>query len=172
MKERSLKFLAKIFANRWLLRQLACHCKVYEKGHLYDVEGNVYMWRYEVVARGSKLSKVLSFLTRGEYEHVRLHGIMQPDRDRDLHNHPFNYRTFIVDGWYREQRFVDASRTRVESFVRTAGETIDGAGFHRISQVSKGGVWTLFFMGKDHGKWGFWCGNRYIESRDYFNMRS
>lgn len=171
MKEQSLKFLAKIFALRPVMNWLASR-PMYHKGHLYDVEGNVYMWRYDVVPRGSKAGKLLSFLTRGEYEHVRMHGIMQPDRDRDLHNHPFNYRTFILRGWYCEQRFVDSSRTTTEALVRVKGDSVDGAGFHRIASLPKDGVWTLFFMGKDHGKWGFWCGNRYIESRDYFSMRS
>ncbi len=35
---------------------------------------------------------------------VRIHRIMRPDLARDPHDHPWNARTIILKGWYRERR--------------------------------------------------------------------
>ncbi|WP_282352067.1 hypothetical protein [Pseudomonas sp. PS01303] len=39
----------------------------------------------------------------------RVHHIMRPDEDRDLHDHPWNARTIILRGWYTEERLEPAS---------------------------------------------------------------
>lgn len=39
---------------------------------------------------------------------IRIHHIVLPDQDRHLHDHPWNARTFILRGWYREVRPVNA----------------------------------------------------------------
>jgi hypothetical protein len=112
--------------------------------------------------------------------HARVHRIMRPDHDRDLHNHPFTYRTFVLDGWYIEM-YLDAhgvERTRTIE----AGQTSYSSGtFHRIAAVSPGGVTTLFVMGPDSGRWGFrkevgehYPGRpkyKFVESHEYFAQR-
>src|SRR5690606_23076235 len=98
---------------------------------------------------------------------VRLHLIMRPDHDRDLHNHPFEYRTFVLSGYYAEDYqsrdvWTDENFPRLVPEIRTrtafAGDTLTSystLGFHRIRQVSPGGVMTLFFMTDNWGEWGF-----------------
>lgn len=82
---------------------------------------------------------------------VRIHHILRRDDDRALHDHPWNARTFILHGWYREVR-EDGARIR-----RTAGDTarLNFGEFHQIVEVSDGGVWTLFITSKFQGAWGF-----------------
>jgi hypothetical protein len=82
---------------------------------------------------------------------IRLHKIMVPDRDRDQHDHPWNARTFILRGWYWERRSFH------NMFLRKAGQTatIKFEEYHNITQVSPGGVWTMFVTGKLKGMWGF-----------------
>ena len=123
------------------------------------------MLRYTIVARGGWGSKVLKALSLGRYDHVRLHHIMQADFDRELHNHPFKYRTFILDGWYNETRVGDKQR------VLMTGDTATGAGYHRIAALPPDGVTTLFFMGKDSGEWGFLVDGKHVTSREFFNQR-
>lgn len=163
MKERSLKFLAKIFAYSWQhSHRLQKHLFAKSYGHLWRRDGiGPYMLRYRVVDVGTWQSFVLKALTLGAYDHVRLHVIMQPDADRELHNHPFNYRTFILDGWYREQR-IEGVRNVL------AGQTVTGEGYHRIAMVPPDGVTTLFMMGKDRGEWGFLVGDKHVTSREFF----
>lgn len=140
-------------------------------GHLYNSRG-MYMGRWAVIREGTVASKVLALLTAGRYDHVRLHWINQPDADRELHNHPFKYRTFILRGWYEEEvgspglpRYTPRYRS-----VRK-GDTAAGGGYHRIAGVSPGGVFTLFFMGKDTGEWGFLVNGKHVTSKEFFKLR-
>lgn len=82
---------------------------------------------------------------------IRLHHIRRADDTRHLHDHPWNARTIILRGWYREER--EGGKV----FTRTPGSTfrLRFGQFHRIEAVSPGGVWTLFITGKYRGVWGF-----------------
>jgi hypothetical protein len=165
-------------------------------GHLYNTEGELYMGRWVLVERGSRVSKLLSWLSGGRYDHVRVHWIGQPDRDRELHDHPFNYRTFVLAGWYIEEYIPadtlitgpslrawqgstdgllpdETQRATIRRTVRPGMSAAAPLGqFHRIAEVSKGGVWTLFCMGTDHGKWGFLVNGRWVRSHSFFKLRA
>lgn len=98
---------------------------------------------------------------------VRLHFIRRPDRDRDLHDHPWNARTFILSGWYDEERewepdawqeiYTPPDYITREVYRRKAGDTykIKFGEFHRISRVCGHGCFTLFITGPKRGEWGF-----------------
>jgi hypothetical protein len=83
---------------------------------------------------------------------IRIHYIRRADLGRDLHDHPADYRTVILKGYYLEyiqgcgfhQRFTGHT-------VAARAET-----YHRISKISAGGVWTLFILGRRRNHWGFW----------------
>lgn len=85
-----------------------------------------------------------------ELPSVRLHHILRPDAELHPHNHPWDARTVILKGWYREERD-DGFHTRL------AGETaeISANTFHRIIGVMPGGAWTLFITGPKISSWGF-----------------
>lgn len=94
----------------------------------------------------------------------RIHHIVRPDKDRHLHDHPFNFRTFILEGWYDEEDVFGDTRVRFEGTTRKAtAET-----FHRINKVSEGGVWTLFVCGRRIQTWGFLVDSRKVAWREYF----
>lgn len=152
--------------------------------HLYDKaedggQGPLYMGRWRVVDEGTLGGKLLKLLTG--YESVRLHHIARPDHDRDLHNHPFDYRTFILDGFYSEvyegpcstleedQLGLHWQPIEAHRFVYR-GQTATGSEdkFHRIDQVSVGGVWTLFCMTKNKDTWGFKVNGFLVDSVRYF----
>jgi hypothetical protein len=82
---------------------------------------------------------------------IRIHHILREDYDRALHDHPWNARTFILHGWYREVR-EDGALIR-----RCAGDTarLNFGEFHQIREVSDGGVWTMFITSRFQGTWGF-----------------
>lgn len=169
--------------------------------HLYDKDsGEMYMGRWRVVDEFKECgyydcglewhevrvrtvgSKVLQALTG--YSSIRLHHINRKDHDRDLHSHPFDYRTFVCKGFYAE--VFDDLVVRVSRDTQTMlrlgphgrrilfkGDTQTGAAqkFHRISEVSPGGVWTLFCMTNNLNDWGFLVGDDFVLSRDYFQAR-
>ena len=97
---------------------------------------------------------------------IRLHHIMRPDADRHLHDHPFNFRSILLQGWYVERR-PDGGRTI------TAGETYRAPAtrWHRISQLSEGGVWSLFIMGRRVNDWGFLVDGEKVPWQRYLSER-
>jgi hypothetical protein len=179
----------------WAIRKYASkhpHSHLYDKPDAAGVR-SLYMGRWRVVDEGTRASRILETLTG--YVSCRLHHINRADHDRHQHSHPFGYRTFICKGFYGEEyedgvqftskrggfyRFPEESecgtiapRSRcVEKGYRFvhAGGTATGAHdkFHRIDQISKGGVWTLFFMDKNQDEWGFNVDSRLVPSVRYF----
>ena len=81
---------------------------------------------------------------------ARMHHILRADHARDKHNHPGTFRTIVGKGWYEEQRDTG-------TFLRKKGDTaVLGADeFHHVSEVSPGGVWTIFIMWDWRATWGF-----------------
>ena len=117
----------------------------------------------------------------------RIHHIMRPDEDRDLHDHPWNARTIILRGWYTEQRLEPASTAdwlspcrptlwlqddevyKLATKTRAAGDTarLNHGEYHRIDQVSPDGVTTLFITSKWRGDWGFLVNGVKVPWRTY-----
>jgi hypothetical protein len=99
---------------------------------------------------------------------VRLHRIVLPDQDRHLHDHPWDARTFILRGWYIEDRVGDDG----PCFMRSAGTTaaLRFGEYHRITRLSPGGVWTLFITWRYRGTWGFLVNGRKVNWREYLGI--
>jgi hypothetical protein len=97
---------------------------------------------------------------------IRIHRIMREDRDRHLHDHPWNARTFILRGGYEEERPGQAF------ILRQPGDTarLSYGQYHRINKVSDGGVWTLFVTGKKRGTWGFKVDGKKVPWRMYLGI--
>jgi len=92
----------------------------------------------------------------------RIHHILRRDLGEHKHDHPWNFRTFILDGWYREARretvveYPDDRGIDVE-YLRKRGDTatLDFGQYHEITEVPSGGCWTLVMLGERLGQWGF-----------------
>jgi hypothetical protein len=103
---------------------------------------------------------------RGWLPSIRIHHILRPDSDRHLHDHPWNARTVILQGWYIEER---PGRLAPRLYERTAGYTgrLLFGQYHRIEEVSPGGVWTLFITWRKQGTWGFLVDGKKVPWREY-----
>lgn len=116
---------------------------------------------------------------------IRVHHIMRPDTDRHLHDHPWHARTIVLRGWYTEERpwatmtdreamladgisLCNTTRAVFHRVVGYTGRLLFGQ-YHRISAVSEGGVWTLFFTWRKRGSWGFDVDGRKVPWREYLN---
>ncbi len=123
----------------------------------------------------------------------RIHHIMRPDEDRDLHDHPWNARTIILRGWYTEQRMEPATPAdmlalgcplvwreeqddlcKLSIRTRKPGDTarLNHGEYHRIDEVSPGGVYTLFITRKWRGDWGFLVNGAKVPWRKYTGIDS
>lgn len=117
----------------------------------------------------------------------RIHHIMRHDEDRDLHDHPWNARTVILRGSYTEERLEPAGIAditkpgpllwveelddlfKVSMKTRNPGDTarLNHGEYHRIDQISPGGVYTLFITSKWRGDWGFLVNGVKVPWRTY-----
>jgi hypothetical protein len=98
-----------------------------------------------------------------------LHFIYVPDGDRDPHNHPMNFWSFVIRGAYFEQRYRrDGSHigTRLRRRGTLAHTTIDD--FHRIASIRRSPTITLLFVGKRSQSWGFLTPDGYVDKLEYF----
>lgn len=103
---------------------------------------------------------------------VRVHHIMREDLDRHLHDHPWNARTIVLRGYYGEVfPLLDKQGKQIDLRFRRkeAGDTgrLLFGEYHRITHVSRGGVWTLFITWKYRGVWGFMVDGHKVPWRTY-----
>ncbi|WP_200955643.1 hypothetical protein [Massilia sp. Root418] len=100
---------------------------------------------------------------------IRIHHIVLPDQDRDLHDHPWNARTIVLKGGYTEAR----RENRVyHLYTRLAGDTatLKYGEYHRITSLEPGGAWTMFITGRYRGTWGFMVDGAKVPWREYLGL--
>lgn len=116
---------------------------------------------------------------------VRVHHILRADDDDHLHDHPWNARTIVLRGWYREERpasgdhwvDLDLQGQHYDEWTREyqrepgyTGRVLFGQ-YHRISKVAQGGVYTLWFTWRYQGTWGFLVDGKKVPYREYLAGR-
>lgn len=112
---------------------------------------------------------------------IRVHHILRKDMDDVPHDHPWNARTIILRGGYDEKRVVFGRRWSEGPWVpvadafyfRRVGDTctLKFEEYHTVTDVSEGGVWTLFFTWKYQGGWGFWVDGKKVPYREYLEKK-
>lgn len=128
-------------------------------------QGNLYMARYWLLNPYSRSTGKPRF--KWFPWSMRLHFIMRPDDDCHMHDHPWNARTFILRGGYREVR--PDWNGALKTFERNAGDTakLNFGEFHKITAISPGGVTTLFISGPYRGIWGYLVNGGKVDWRTY-----
>jgi hypothetical protein len=91
---------------------------------------------------------------------IRLHHILRNDQAEDLHDHPWDFTSFLLTGPYVEVvledsiRGVFAGQTRRVRHERFAVVRHRAEDLHRI-ELPEGPVWTLVLTGPLRRSWGF-----------------
>ena len=125
---------------------------------------------------------------------IRLHNSVLPDQDRNLHDHPFNFRSIVIDGGYSEVALLrDMTDAQVMAaygthalpdmtpdqdtvtFMAAKHYVHTGATYaamaqrwHRIDQVyGATGAWSIFIMGRRRQTWGFLVKGEKVPWREY-----
>lgn len=157
-----MTLLAKFLALPWVFTWLLKRAQKTPYFHIEAPDGSaVYMYRWWLFNPYDRETHKARF---DWLPSIRIHRIMCADRDRHLHDHPWDARTFILKGWYLEKRD--------ETFwqeMRKAGETVKIPHdlYHRIVAVSDGGVYTLFVTGKYRHTWGFRVDGKKVPYKEY-----
>jgi len=183
MKNLFWRLLAKLLARPAVADWIIARAQRTQYLHILSHDQTeVYMWRwwlFNPYSRGAHKAKYWWWPWS-----VRVHHIMRADADRDLHDHPWNARTVILRGWYREERLVpnnpmalkvlgfsSDAQTR-ERIDRRAGDTalLAHGEYHRIDEVPQEGVYTLFITGPWQGMWGFLVNGVKVPWRKYLGL--
>lgn len=109
---------------------------------------------------------------------IRIHHIMKKDKDKHLHDHPWNAIGIVFDGTYIEVRQSDDG-SDIHDIYAYGDEGWDGRAnkinhynFHRITDVSEGGAWTMFITFKYKHSWGFLVDGVKIPWRKYLGLEA
>ncbi len=97
-----------------------------------------------------------------------VHWIWSPDGQRDPHNHPMNFWSFILRGGYIEYRYQpdEVRKRRMWSIARTTRQN-----FHRIVALARYPTITILFTGRrDPEGWGFLTKNGYVPAAKYLEQ--
>ena len=116
-----------------------------------DNDKTVYLRRFDIVRKE-------------DHQNTYLHHILQSDKGRDLHDHPWDFSTFILWGSYIEHLPNGKSLKRgMFSFRRHNASWI-----HRLELINDRPVWTLFRVGPKSEKiWGFYTKTGFVPYTEY-----
>ena len=95
------------------------------------------------------------------------HRFYLPDKDRALHDHPWNFATVLLTGSYSET-IKTHPYAGPKDFARHSPGIYfhPSKHFHRINTLL-GTVRTLVFIGAKHKNWGFLENNKWVHHSDY-----
>ena len=106
---------------------------------------------------------------------IFLHKFLKSDPD-DVHDHPWNYATFILKGGYWEwvpefddhgNKTCEIAKWRGPGSFRTASAN----SYHRIELDPTVETWTLFMPGRKKREWGFLTKGNWVQWEEYLSSR-
>lgn len=167
------KILASIlmFNNKWLaIKLLVCAFgKPYT--HLPGYMKRWWLIKHPDIKGERDFGTVRNWLRNFYPVYARFHQILRADDGRDHHDHPFDFTSIILAGWYTEERVMPTGIIQTFTYGQGEVNSVKRGEFHRIVAVSEGGVVTLVFHGKKkHGTWGFLVDGKWIPWRKYHNV--
>ena len=97
---------------------------------------------------------------------IRIHNFIRSDDKRFLHDHAWDFITFILKGKYTDVGMINDKIVKQERKWLHCYR-IPAAHKHYVD-VPKGGCWTLVFTGPMIRKWGFWVNGKFKRPLKYF----
>ena len=91
---------------------------------------------------------------------IYLHKWLKPDPRPTLHNHPWNFISFILKGNYMEIGFTETRNFHWVKHIKRVN-VVRRSDFHTITFVESGTI-SLMFVGRTHQDWGYLDGDKYI----------
>lgn len=159
MKEFLWRMLAKFVSQPLIADYLIKRAK---RTPYFHLDGYMNRWwlfnRYSEIGRMDRVKPRFSWLPS-----VRIHQILREDKADHLHDHPWDGRTIILDGWYRETREDGKDYTMQEGHTRP----IKFGEYHSINHVGLDSVYTMFITWKYQGTWGFLVDGKKVEHNQY-----
>lgn len=96
---------------------------------------------------------------------IRLHSILRSDVERDLHDHPWSFVSFLISGGYDEIRQLAGGFQYGITWPRWSLIRHEAEDLHRILLDKP--VWTFVVTGPVRRKWGFQTKQGWVAAADY-----
>jgi hypothetical protein len=126
------------------------------------------------------------YIVRSKYMNIFIHQFLRSDRD-DLHDHPWNFATYLVKGAYTEQRRqfdsigdyqdvptrrINDGKTKLNTFVRRKATDLHRVVVDRDLKLAERNeaALTLFVSGPFKRDWGFVKNDQWIDWRVYLGL--
>lgn len=105
------------------------------------------------------------YLKRWGKSHIYLHYFARSDDDKYPHDHPWDFKTLILNKGYHEElkNRVKYWRPPLTRFPKRPAEWA-----HRV-HLTKGPVWTLFTTYGRKREWGFLTDNGWVQWKEYLD---
>ena len=100
----------------------------------------------------------------GKGKHRRWHHILVDDPQLDLHDHPWDFTTKLVYGWYIEHTPEGVTEYHAPCVIHHKAEQL-----HRL-ELPEGDVWSYFLHGRVRRHWGFMTADGWIAYDQYPDM--
>lgn len=111
---------------------------------------------------------------------IYLHKIATPDKDRDLHDHPWPFLSIVLRGGYDERIGVDTTEAAIAErpphTVMVRRRWLSAAfrrstDAHRITRLHRTPTWTLVLVGPRRRSWGFYTADGYVDWKTYLGVQ-
>lgn len=104
-------------------------------------------------------------LPRTRWGRLMIHRFTGPDEDRECHDHPWDFYTYPLRGYYEEELDLVTGDRSVSYTPRRRWTLRRAEHSHRFlgphDWLSKGGprrpLWTIVWATERRQNWGFWC---------------
>lgn len=104
---------------------------------------------------------------------IYIHHILVSDQDRDMHDHPWNFTSVILEGAYREASSYPPIFDKIYVRDYYSGDVIEhkAEDAHKITLVSNE-VWTLVFTSGRNREWGYQTPAGWIGHKEYRQLKN
>ncbi len=106
-------------------------------------------------------------LIKTRWGSIWLHAIYKADVDKHLHNHPWDFRSIVLKGSYKEL-------TQQGIQLQSPGKinVRDGSKYHKILELLSPVVYTLFFASTPKRQWGYDVDGRFVDHETYRELKN
>ncbi len=98
---------------------------------------------------------------------INLHGIYMHDEDKHLHNHPWNFISIVLKGWYSERLEGDKINVRYPGNIAMRKKDA----FHKIDSLQSKSIYTLNFMWGKQEVWGYKVKGKFVDHETYRELK-
>jgi hypothetical protein len=105
---------------------------------------------------------------------VRIHKIMMSDSDRDLHDHPWSFWSWILKGSYIEEIWdEDDQMKKIKLRPRWSLGFRNATQLHRLTlENDDEPVWTIVVSGRSERDWGFQTDDGWLIWHEYLALQA